>query len=164
MEKKIVYFESAGLDNTDSALEFARERAAELGISTLVLASTRGWTAEKALSALHGFHLVVVGIDRERFSKETAEKLRGMGIPVLFSRELAYRYPEDMKTAFRRFSQGMKVAVEDVVAGCQARSVESGVEVVSIAGSSRGADTAIVVSTAWDFASVKVREIICIPR
>ncbi|MEM2905980.1 MAG: pyruvate kinase alpha/beta domain-containing protein [Candidatus Bathyarchaeia archaeon] len=164
MEKRIVYFPSPGVDNTDAALRLAKERAGELGLKTVVLASTRGFTAEKALEALEGFKLVVVGIERERFSRETAAKLKEKGLPVVFSREVSYRYPEEMKTAFRRLSQGVKVAVEDAVIACQAGFVEPGMDVVSIAGSSRGADTAIVINAAWDFPSVKVKEIICMPR
>ncbi len=164
MEKSIVYFTSPGVDNTDAVLSLAKERAADLGVKTAVLASTRGFTAEKALKALEGFKLVVVGIDRERFSKETTAKLNEKGFPLVFSHEVSYQYPEEMKTAFRRFSQGVKVAVEDAVIACLGGFVEPSVDVVSLAGSSRGADTAIVVSTAWDFPSVKVREVVCMPR
>jgi len=164
LEKKIVYFPSAGVDNTDAVLSLANQRATELGVRTVVLASTRGFTAEKALRSLEGLRLVVVGIDRERFPQETAAKLKERGFPLLFSHEVSYQYPEEMKTAFRRFSQGVKVAVEDAVIACIGGQIEPGQDVVSVAGSSRGADTAIIVSPAWDFPSVKVREIICMPR
>jgi hypothetical protein len=56
------------------------------------------------------------------------------------------------------------VAVEDAVIACIGKIVEDGAEVISLAGSSRGADTAIVVKAASDFHSIKVREIICMPR
>lgn len=164
MEKKIVYFTSTGVDNTDAVLDLVKHRATDQGVGTIVLASTRGFTAEKALNALEGLKLVVVGIDRERFSKEMAAKLKEKGFPLLFSQEVSYQYPEEMQTAFRRFSQGVKVAVEDVVIACKGGFVEAGVDVVSLAGSSRGADTAIIVNAALDFPSVKVREIICMPR
>ena len=52
MEKKIVYFEKAGKINTEETLRLAKIRAQELGIKTLVLASTNGYTAGKALEIL----------------------------------------------------------------------------------------------------------------
>jgi len=58
----------------------------------------------------------------------------------------------------------MKVSVEDVVIACLKDVLEEGVDVVSLAGSSWGADTAIVINSASDFPSVKVREVICMPR
>jgi hypothetical protein len=164
LEKKIAYFISPGAENTDEVLKLAKERAKELGLGTVILASTRGFTAEKALESLQGLKLVVVGIDRERFSKDTEEKLKQKSFPLVFSHEVAYQYSEEMKSAFRRFSQGVKVAVEDAVITCIEKIVEDGAEVISLAGSSRGADTAIVVKAASDFHSIKVREIICMPR
>ena len=68
-----------------------------------------------------------------------------------------------MKTAFRRFGQGIKVSVEDVVIACRRKVLEEGGDVISLAGSSRGADTAIVIRSAQDFSAVKIREVICMP-
>lgn len=42
MEKKIVYFEKPGKQNTDETLKLAVERATELGIKYLVVASSTG--------------------------------------------------------------------------------------------------------------------------
>ena len=50
MEKKTVYFEKpGGEDNTAKTLELAKARADELGIKTVVVASTVGKTAFKAV-------------------------------------------------------------------------------------------------------------------
>jgi hypothetical protein len=49
LEKKIVYFEKAGKVNIDATLRLAKERAEELGIKTIVLASSSGYTAQKPL-------------------------------------------------------------------------------------------------------------------
>jgi hypothetical protein len=163
-QKQITYFKKPGADNTDDVLRLAKERSDRLGIGTIVLASTRGGTAEKALNILGGKDLIIVGIDRDRFSPETMKKAEKKGFPVIFSHETDYDYSDDMKAAFRRFSQGMKVSVEDVVIACSKDVLEEGGDVVSLAGSSWGADTAIVINSASDFPSVKVREVICMPR
>jgi len=44
-QKKIYYFEKPGEANTPDAARFAIERAKDLGIKTLVVASTSGKTA-----------------------------------------------------------------------------------------------------------------------
>ena len=163
-EKQITYFKRPGADNTDDVLGLAKERSDSLGIGTIVLASTRGGTAEKALSALEGRELIIVGIDRDRFSPETMMKAEERGFSVVFSHETDYDYSGDTMAAFRRFSQGMKVAVEDVVIACLKDVLEEGTDVISLAGSSWGADTAVVINSASDFSSVKIREVICMPR
>lgn len=162
-QKRITYFRKPGAGNTDDVLRLAKKRSDSLGISTVVLASTKGGTAMKALTILEGKNLIVVGIDRDKFSLETMKKVRERGFPVIFSHEIDYDYSEDMKVAFRRFSQGMKVSVEDVVIACSKDVLEEGMDVVSLAGSSLGADTAIVINSASDFFNVKIREVICMP-
>ena len=82
---------------------------------------------------------------------------------VIFSREVDYSYPSDMQTAFRRFGQGTKVAVEVVVCAVQAGLVEEGERVIGIGGSGGGADTVLVVDASWDFADTYISEVICKP-
>jgi hypothetical protein len=162
--KNIVYFERSGLKNTDRVLNLVAENSNRLEINTVVLASTRGGTAEKAFRILKGKMLIVVGIDRDRFSTDLLNTAESIGIPVIFSHETIYDYPIDMKTAFRRFSQGMKVAVEDVVVACTQGVLEDNIDVISLAGSSWGADTAIVIKSASNFSDVRIKNIICMPQ
>ena len=60
MEAKITYFESAGKENTDAVMQIVKDRTRELGISTVVVASYRGYAAEKAVRALEGMKIVVI--------------------------------------------------------------------------------------------------------
>jgi hypothetical protein len=161
--KDITYFERSGSENTDNVLNLVKNRSKELKIETIVLASTRGGTAEKALKALSGKKLITVGIDRGIFSPEVMSALEKKGFPVLFSHETNYNYSEDMKSAFRRFGQGMKVVVEDVVIACLKNVLKPGVDVISLAGSSWGADTAIVITSSTNFNNVGIKEVICKP-
>jgi len=164
LKSDVTYFERSGSENTDGVLGVVRERSDSLGIGTVILASTRGDTAKKAMETLEGKRLVIVGIDRSRFSGEIMRRAEEKGFPVIFSHETDYDYPEEMKAAFRRFSQGMKVTVEDVVIACLRNVLEEGVDVISLAGSSWGADTAIVINSASSFRAPKIREVICMPR
>ncbi|MCW4021229.1 MAG: hypothetical protein NWF14_08390 [Candidatus Bathyarchaeota archaeon] len=164
LKKVITYFESKGPENTDYVLRLVKERSDSLRIDTVVLASTRGDTAEKALDTLVDKRLIIVGIDRNRFSPEIMKRAEEKGIPVIFSHETDYHYSEEMKAAFRRFSQGMKVAVEGAVIACLKGVLKEAIDVVSLAGSSRGADTAIVINATSDFTTVKIREVICMPK
>ena len=64
------------------------------------------------------------------------------------------------------FSQGTKVAVEIVVMAADAGLIPVDEEVISIAGTDGGADTALVIKPAYctDFFSLRVRELIAKPR
>jgi len=164
IERKIIYFDAPGSENTDKVLELVEKRSEEAGIDTIVLASTSGETAKKAMKMLKEEKLIIVGISRERFAEEVMKLAQNKGFPVIFSNETDYDYPEEMKTAFRRFGQGMKVSVEDVVIACRRGVLKEEADVISLAGSSRGADTAIIIKSAKEFSAVKIREVICMPR
>ena len=162
MQRAIEYFEETGQSNTERTLELASTRAREAGIGSIVLASTRGHTAGKAVEICSDLNLIAVGIQRERFPVEQAERFQQIG-KLLFSREVDYAYPPDMQQAFRRFGQGTKVAVEVVVCAVREGLLKVGERVIGVGGSSRGADTALVIRASWDFADTYVSEIICKP-
>ena len=60
MEEKIVYFEKAGLENTEATLELALERARARNIGKIILASTRGDTARLFAGMLAGSDIKMV--------------------------------------------------------------------------------------------------------
>jgi hypothetical protein len=64
MEEKILYYDTPGKINTESTLEAVRQRADELKIMQIVLASTHGYTAKKAADVFHDMDvdLIVVTI------------------------------------------------------------------------------------------------------
>ena len=67
MQRVIEYFEQRGWANTERTLELACQRAREAGIGTIVLASTRGYTARKALEISTDLNLIAVGIGGTAF-------------------------------------------------------------------------------------------------
>ena len=149
-------------DNTDTTLKLACQRAGELGIKTIAFASTRGYTAGKALDLCPDLNLIAVGIGRDRFPEDEAERFQQAG-KLIFSREIESDYPSGMQQAFRCFGQGTKVAVQVAVLAVQAGLVEEGETVIGIGGSSQGADTALVMVASWGYADIHISEIICKP-
>jgi hypothetical protein len=162
MQRTIEYFSERGPANTDRVLELACQRAQELGIHSIVFASTRGYTAAKAMELCPDLNLIAVGIGRDRFPAEEAERFQETG-KLIFSREIEHDYPPDMQLAFRRFGQGTKVAVQVVVCATQAGLVEEGETVIGIGGSGQGADTALVIRASWGFSDIQVSEVLCKP-
>ena len=73
---------------------------------------------------------------------------------------------EIVAEAFRRFSQGVKAAIECAIMAADAGAVPVDEDIISIAGTGKGADSAIVVQAASQnrFFDMKVREVIAMPR
>ena len=86
IEARTVYFPKPGPENTEEALRIARLRAEELGIKTIVVASTRGNTASMAVEILDGFRVIVVSHSTgfqepnvQEFTGENREKRPAVG-------------------------------------------------------------------------------------
>jgi hypothetical protein len=158
----MTYFETEGRGNINKTLELVKRIAEELGIKHIVVASTSGFTAEKALETLTdlGVSLSVVGTERSRFASDVLKKLEDNGHVVCFSREVPSDYPDTASLAFRRFSQGVKVAVQIAVIAAEKKLVSTEEDVISIG----KWDTALIVKPSDKFAELKVRELICMPR
>jgi uncharacterized protein len=191
IQKKIWYYEKPGESNTRDSAYFAIERARELGIRTIVVASTSGKTADVFFEAMKGsdIDLVVVshvfGFARPgewEFSEETAAKLRKQGVKIvtgthaLSGIERAFsRSPkigggsrsDAVSEALRRIvATGLKVAVECVLIAADQGILEIDKEVVAVGGTSSGADTVCVIRPAYSasFLDLQVREIVAMPR
>ncbi|MCJ7630944.1 hypothetical protein MUP77_00890 [Candidatus Bathyarchaeota archaeon] len=183
LEKKIVYFKKAGIVNTEQTLNLAKERAAELGIKTVVLASNSGYTAKLALDIFTNTNmkLVIVCVSRQRFPSDLLQTLESRGIAVKFSNEVKYSLQELMRNALYKFSEGLKVVTELGMIAVEAGLVSENEEIVAIAGTGHsgfpeggGADTAAVITPkrSENFNKLpgnkedrrEIREIICKPR
>lgn len=186
MEVRTVYFKRPGAENTDEVLKIARKRAEELGIKTMVIASTRGDTALKAVEALKGFRLIIVshsmGYDQpnvQLFPEESRKLVESRGAIVLtmthafagVSRALKNRTGtagtgEIIAETLRIFGQGMKVACEITLMAADAGYVRTDEEIITIGGTNQGADTAAVLKPidSQNFFNLRVKEILCKPR
>lgn len=188
VRKSIAYFEKPGPENTDETLKLAYERAKELGIRDIVVASSYGATALKVaeLFGTERFNIVAVTIcegykDKGwTISKEQRERLIAKGIKVYtgthsLSGDVTEAFTErfggfSMKQVIANtlylFCQGLKVCVEIVLMAADAGLIPVDREVIAIAGTSRGADTAIVVKPSYSvkFFDLRIKEIIAKPR
>lgn len=158
------YFENPGRENVNETLKLAKERTLQLGIKNVVIASTRGFTAGKAHDVFKDTDVVltVVGIDRDRFAQDLLGKLEEEGHNVCFSREVSYEYPDLVKSAFRRFCEGVKVAIEIPMIAVEAGLISTEEDVVSIG----KWDTAMIIKPAKsdEFSELRAKELICKPR
>jgi hypothetical protein len=190
-QKKIYYFEKPGEANTPDAARFAIERAKELGIRTIVVASTSGKTAQIFFEAMNGsgLELVVVthviGFTKPgewEFFQEIADRLQKQGVRIVtgthalsgLERALS-RSPkvgggsrtEAIAEALRRVvAVGLKVAVECVLIAADQGAIGIHEEVVAVGGTASGADTVCVIRPAHtgSFFDLQVREIVAMPR
>ncbi|MCP4692169.1 MAG: hypothetical protein GY859_29255 [Desulfobacterales bacterium] len=180
-----MYFDKPGKSNTGQTLKLARDRAEALGIDEVVVASTTGETAVKALEIFTGFRLTAVTTHcgakkpfESSMSDEVMKNLREKGAAVVSAthalsgveRAVAQKhsgiYPALLiADTLRLFGQGTKVAVEIAIMAADARAL-TGKDIVAIGGSSRGADTALVLKPVnqSDLFDMRIREIICKPR
>jgi len=160
----MTYYSAPGRENVDATLALVKKTAEELGIEDVVIASTTGFTAMKAVETFAGTgaKLTFVGTARERFPSALIAELKEKGCNVCFSGEVSYEYPEPVKMAYRRFCQGVKVAVEIAMIAAQLGYVPTDKDIVSMG----KWDTALVVkpSTSNRFEDLTIRELICKPR
>ncbi len=193
MEAKTVYFDNPGIENTDQTLNLAKERAQQLGIKTILVASTTGRVAVKAVKVFKGVKLIIVrhssGFKEpniQEFTEENLQIVQSNNVPVItaahafggLSRSMrqgdviqapaTYVVGDIVASTLRIFGQGMKVACEIAVMAADAGMIRTDEEVIAIAGvgKSGGSDTAIVVKAepAHRFFDLKVKEVICKPR
>ena len=185
-EIQSVYFTESGSANTEKTLEIAKKRAEQLGIKTIVVASTSGETGAKAVKLLPNYKVVVVthatgfpAPDAQELTPENRARILEKGGLILTAthafggvgravrrRFNTYQVDDIMAQTLRVFGQGAKVACEIVLMAADAGLIRTDEEVISIGGTGSGADTALVIKPAHtqDFFELKVREVLCKPR
>jgi hypothetical protein len=178
-EEKITYFEKVGWESTEETLHLVAKRARARGITNIVLASTRGDTARLAAErfADTGIKMVVVphqyGFTKEqRFPATLVSELQQKGHCVHFGTMLFHtegfygvNTPNVMGNLLRTLCQGMKVCIEIILMATDGGCVDAGEKVIAVAGTRRGADTAVVAITApsTKLNELHITEIICKP-
>jgi hypothetical protein len=184
MKKSILYFETPGKSHTDETLSAARARAEELGIQQIVVASTHGYTAKRAHHIFAGSNIEIIAVpicasfveEGWIMTPDEHEELRELGIKVLTA---THALGDDVSSVFTpvapnaivretlyTFCQGMKVAVEISLMAADAGLLDMLKEVIAIAGTGNGADTAIVLRPAYSrrFQQLQIHEILAKPR
>jgi len=198
--KRILYFHRPGLHNTDNVIHAVKKRAKEGDVKYVVVASITGQTALRVAEEIKGLGVSVVcvsgfpgwgtyhGIEYPFVKGEIREKLGEFNVSIvdkmpstLSGDTIDYglaRYgyiPASWvvaETLEAVGGYGLKTAVEVVLMATDSGTVPPSVNVISIAGSDRGADTAIVAKTAYSSSMFsrdsaqrfQIMEIIAMPR
>jgi len=180
-----VYFEKWGPKNTDKTLHIAGSKAQELGINKWVVTTTYGDTGAKAVEMFPDLETIVVshpygfkGPNTHRMKPEhiaTIEKGKGKiiiatqifgGIGRSVRNKLqAYQLEEIIAYTLRIVCEGFKVCVEVAMMAADAGLVRVDEPCVTVGGTLRGADTAVLLTPANTerFFDIKIHEILCKP-
>jgi uncharacterized protein len=185
------YFDKPGKVNTSDSARFAIERAQELKLKTIIVASSSGETAQVFFNAIKGTGLQlivvthVVGFTKSgewEFSREIAAHLRTEGVKIItgthalsgLERALSRSSKvgggsrtEAIAEALRRIvAVGLKVAVECVLIATDQGAIGVEDEVIAVGGTASGSDTVCVIRPAHtaNFFDLQVREIVAMPR
>jgi len=187
--KEITYFETPGKENTGKTIELAIKRLKEGDIKKVVIASSSGETNLKLIKALeqdkNDVQVIPVltnagskysGTDeQENNKKELDEKgikyIRGIQAFSGIERAVNARWGTVgpamlISDALRLISEGVKVSIEVTAMATDAGLVSPEEIVMAIAGTSRGADTVVILKPSYShkFFDFAVREIICKPN
>ncbi|NOY64738.1 MAG: hypothetical protein GXO97_04985 [Nitrospirae bacterium] len=188
MEKKIIYFERPGRENTEVCLDIVKETLSSTDIMHLLVASTTGDTGLLFAEALKetGINLIVVTHShgfkepntiemphevRERIESLGAKVYTGTMITHSLETALAKKFSGVYPTllvaqSLRRFGEGPKVCIEMVMMAADAGLIPESEEILTVAGTARGADTVMIIRSAASkrFLDLKVLEILAKPR
>ncbi len=181
-----IYFEQPGPANTGRTLEIAQARAEQLGLETILVATTRGETGLQAARLFRGYRVVVVthstGFREPNTQELTAENraaIEAAGAQLLTCQHAfggvgravrkklgTYQLDEIIAFTLRTFGQGMKVVAEIALMAADAGLVQAGEPCMAIAGTGRGADTVVVLTptNAQTFFDLRFMEILAKPR
>lgn len=181
-----LYFERPGPQNTRRTLEIAAARAEELGVRSIVVASSSGKTGALAASLFPKKNLVVVthstGFlkpDFQELKPALRRKIEALGGKILTSqhafggvnrairKKLAtYELDEIIASTLRTFGEGAKVAIEISLMAADAGFISTLEPCLSIGGSGCGADTALLLrpANAQTFLDLRILEILAKPR
>ncbi len=201
MKRTIRFFPHYGPENTGEVIESVIERLQDTDIQTLVVASSTGEMAIRMAQRLQETDLPVRIIavcdppwaigkvpKAGRISDDNKARLMAMGAEVVDTVPYAsraystgasnnvYEALDLLVVVFDAFrmvgGNGLKVAIEVALMATNAGRIQPGQEVISVAGTGNGLDTAVVVKAAYsiDIFSTdpserpEVREILAIPR
>jgi len=181
-----VYFEEPGKINTERTLQIALKRVQELNIKQIVIASTGGYTALEAMKVFIDYNPIIVthstgfNIPNEQeMPEENRKKLEDMGATVLTclhsfggigravrKKMKTYQLDDIIAGTLRVFGEGTKVGCEITLMAADAGLINTEKDIVSISGTGRGADTALVLKGAntQSFFDLRIKEILCKPH
>ncbi|MEM2902406.1 MAG: pyruvate kinase alpha/beta domain-containing protein [Candidatus Bathyarchaeia archaeon] len=190
------YFDEPGKENTEHVVEAVVKRVEETGIRDVVVASTSGETALRFAKALRGkakVYCVTESPYRRELElgdwpclkPELRKELVSLGVVVIDNVLYPFHssvmdgsrwntvFPDlIVKEVLYSFSQGIKVAVEVVLAAVSYGYLEPYKDVIGVGGTGEGADSAAIIRGTYpgllfskdEGKRLEIREIIAMPR
>jgi len=180
-----VYFEKPGKANTTRTLQLAAERAAQLNINTILVATTFGESGKLTAEAFQGKNVIAIshafgfrGPNTQELTPENRAAIEAAGGAILtcqhafggvnraIRKQLDTAATDDIiANTLRIFGEGMKVIAEIALMAADAGLVKVAEPVLCIAGTGHGADMAAVVLpvNTYAFFDLKILEVICRP-
>jgi hypothetical protein len=194
IRRQVYYFDEPGEENTKLVIEAVSQRLEVRGIRTVIVASTSGETAVAFAHSLKG-KAVLICVSEAPYRREWGEEwpclkqefrqeLERLGATIIDKAPYVFHssvleaarwpgaFPERLvKETLYSFGQGMKVAVEVALTGVSCGYVTPYEDVIGVGGSSKGADTAIVLRATYPASlfdkdpakRLEIREIIAMP-
>lgn len=190
LKLEVTYFEKAGPENTNRALEIAKKYADQLNIKDIVLASTTGTVAEKSAGIYnpenynvviitHSYYFVGSKI-RQEFPEDKMEALKKKGLKfhcgthAMSGIERGLRLKKEpwifvdllARMLGFLFCQGIKVCIEIAGTVCDAGLIpDLDRDIICVGGTGRGADTVCVIKPAptSEFKNLRVKAILAKP-
>ncbi len=183
MERKVIYFEKPGRDNTGACLEIVKEAVEVEAYRHVVIASTTGTTGLLFAEELDGLPVQSVIVTHSSGFKEpntvempeaVRKEIESHGAKVYTGSMLTHSIETSLTSKFsgmyptlviantlRRFGEGVKVCCEITMMAADAGLVPEGENILAVAGTAWGADTVLVVRAAASkrFLELRVREV-----
>jgi hypothetical protein len=184
-EKETTYFRTAGAQNTKALLSIVKEYVDKEKIENIIVATNTGETGAEAAKAFKGKNTVVVthcyGFQQPgkfELKEELKKEILANGAKILTathalsSAERAIRKKfgtleplELIANALRLMGEGTKVCVEITLMAADAGLIPVNKDVVAMAGTGNGADTAMRIkpANAARLFDLRIREVIAKP-
>ena len=187
ISSKTIYFKKQGSINTKEAINCAYKRCQKDDIKSIVVATSSGNTGIKVAKKFTQIKINIIPVwlnagstkSQTKENKENRKILNGLGINgvqgiqafsgverAIFQRWSTAGPVMIISDTLRIFSEGVKVGIEIALMACNSGKITPKDEVLTISGTSEGADTAMVVKPTYShsFYQFSVKEIICKPR
>lgn len=185
MKIETLLFERPGEENTEEALKIAEKASRELGVEKIIVASTSGKTAMKAVEIIGPEKLIVVShafgfyeANVDEMDPGIRRKLKELNVPVIttshtfagFARAVrrefkTYLIEDIVASVLRTVCEGFKVSFELVTMASDAGCVLTGERVIAVAGTGEGADTVVLMKAAnsHNFFKIRVEAVLAKP-
>jgi len=141
-EKPTLYVTKAVKNS--KVFEVVKTRVEESGASTVVVGSTKGKSAIQLSEALGGA-AAVVSVTEFTYSDDVKKTMKKMKVTAVEKADLPIQDNREMRETLMIFGPGVKAALE-VAAIAVSQGLAQG-DFVAVAGSDKGIDTAILVSS-----------------